>query len=194
MIKNDIISAIDMVIECFERLGIDYCIGGSVASSAYGIARATMDVDLIAKIETKHVDNLVKALEKNYYVNAGMIINAIQEKSSFNLIHLETVLKIDVFILRDQPYDLNAFERRQTDTLDEESTRKFYLFSPEDVILSKLRWYHLGGRLSQQQWKDVLGVLKVQGDRLDLKYLKYWASKLNLSDLLNGSFNDADIT
>jgi len=194
MRKNDIISAIDMVIECFERFGIDYCIGGSVASSAYGIARATMDIDLIAKIETKHVDNLVKTLEKNYYIDAGTITNAIQEKSSFNLIHLETVIKIDVFILRAQPYDIKAFDRRQTDTLDEESARKFYLSSPEDVILSKLRWYHLGGRLSQQQWKDVLGVLKVQGDRLDLKYLKYWASKLNLSDLLNGSFNDADIT
>lgn len=194
MKKNDIISAIDMVIECFEWLGIDYCIGGSVASSAYGIARATMDVDLIAKIETKHVDNLVKALEKNYYIDAGMITNAIQKKSSFNLIHLETMIKIDVFILRDQPYDLNAFDRRQTDTLDEENTRKFYLSSPEDVILSKLQWYHLGGRLSQQQWKDVLGVLKVQGDRLDLKYLKYWASKLNLSNLLNSSFNDAGIT
>jgi len=192
--KNDIISTIDMVIECFEQLGIDYCIGGSIASSAYGIARATMDVDLIAKIETKHVDNLVKALEKNYYIDAGMITNAIQEKSSFNLIHLETMIKVDVFILRAQPYDLKAFDRRQTDTLDEESARKFYLSSPEDIILSKLQWYHLGGRLSQQQWKDVLGVLKVQGDRLDLKYLKYWASKLNLSDLLNGSFNDAGIT
>jgi len=192
--KNDIISAIDTVIECFEQLGIDYCIGDPVASSAYGIARATMDVDLIAKIETKHVDNLVKALEKSYYIDAGMITNAIQEKSSFNLIHLETMIKIDIFILREQPYDLKAFDRRQTDTLDEESARKFYLSSPEDVILSKLQWYHLGGRLSQQQWKDVLGVLKVQGDRLDLKYLKYWASKLNLSDLLNGSFNDADIT
>ena len=194
MKKNDIISAIDIVIECFERLGIDYYIGGSVASSAYGIARATMDVDLIAKIETKHVDSLVKALEKNYYIDAGMITNAIQKKSSFNLIHLETMIKIDVFILRDQPYDLKAFDRRQTDTLDEESARKFYLSSPEDVILSKLQWYHLGGRLSQQQWKDVLGVLKVQGDRLDLKYLKYWASKMDLSDLLNGSFNDAGIT
>ena len=194
MKENDIISAIDTVIECFERLGIGYYIGGSVASSAYGIARATMDVDLIAKIETKHVENLVKALEKNYYIDAGMITKAIQEKSSFNLIHLETVIKIDVFISRDHPYDLKAFDRRQTDTLDEESARKFYLSSPEDVILSKLQWYHLGGRLSQQQWKDVLGVLKVQGDRLDLKYLKYWASKMDLSDLLNGSFNDAGIT
>ena len=194
MKKNDIISAIDMVIECFERLGIDYYIGGSVASSAYGIARATLDVDLIAKVETRHVDDFVKALEKNYYIDAGMITNAIQKKSSFNLIHLDTMIKIDVFILRDQPYDLKAFDRRQTDTLDEESARKFYLSSPEDVILSKLQWYHLGGRLSQQQWRDVLGVLKVQGDRLDLKYLKYWASKLNLSDLLNSSFNDAGIT
>jgi len=81
--------------------------------------------------------------------------------------------------------------RRHPDTLDEENSRKFYLSSPEDIILNKLQWYQKGGRVSEQQWKDVLGVLKVQGNKLDLEYLKYWASKLNLSDLLNRSFDDA---
>jgi len=81
----------------------------------------------------------------------------------------------------------------QPDTLDEESSRKFYLSSPEDIILNKLQWYQIGGGVSEQQWKDVLGVLKVQDDKLDLEYLRYWASRLNLSDLLNRSFDDADI-
>ena len=58
-------------------------------------------------------------------------------------------------------------------------------------ILNKLQWYHRGGRVSEQQWKDVLGVLKVQGVKLDLEYLKNWASRLNLSDLLNRSFDDS---
>jgi hypothetical protein len=194
MKKPDIITALDMVIDCFEKLGIMYYIGGSIASSAYGIARATMDVDLVANVELHNVDNLVKALEKNYYIEADMIKDAIHRRTSFNLIHLETMLKIDVFILKNQPYDSEALSRRQPDTLDEESSRKFYLSSPEDIILSKLQWFHMSGGASQQQWKDVLGVLKVQGDRLDLQYLKYWASRLDLSDLLDHSFTDAGLT
>ena len=118
-----------MVIKCFEQLGIDYYIGGSVASSAYGISRSTIDVDLIAKIKISQVDKLVKSIEKYYYISADMIKNAIQEKSSFNLIHLETMIKIDVFIFKDRLYDTNAFNRRQSDTLDEENPCKFY-FSP----------------------------------------------------------------
>jgi len=194
MKKSDIIVALDMVIGCFEELEIAYYIGGSVASSAYGIARATIDVDLVANIEIHQVNHLVKALEKDYYIDAEMIRDAIGRSASFNLIHLETMIKIDVFIVKAQPYDSKALTRRQPDTLDEESSRKFFLSSPEDIILSKLQWYQGGGRVSEQQWKDVLGVLKVQADKLDLEYLKYWASKLNLSDLLNRSFDNAGIT
>ena len=194
MKKPDIVVALDMVIGCFEKLGIAYYIGGSVASSAYGIARATMDVDLVANVEIRQVNRLVKALETDYYIDAEMIENAIHRSSSFNLIHLETMIKIDVFIVEDRPYDSEAFARRQPDTLDEESSRKFYLSSPEDIILNKLLWYQKGGGVSEQQWKDVLGVLKVQGDKLDSEYLKHWASRLNLSDLLNHSFDDAGMT
>ena len=193
MKKPDIIVALDMVVECFEKLEIAYYIVGSVASSAYGIARATMDVDLVAKVEMLHLKRLAKALKTDYYIDAEMIKDAIHRRSSFNLIHLETMIKIDVFLVKDQPYDLQALTRRQADTLDEESSRKFYLSSPEDIILSKLQWYQIGGGVSEQQWKDVLGVLKVQGDKLDLEYLRHWASRLNLSDLLNRSFDDAGI-
>jgi sugar/nucleoside kinase (ribokinase family) len=193
MKKPDIIVALDMVIGCFEKLGVAYYIGGSVASSAYGIARATMDVDLVADIKTDQVNLLVKALETSYYIDAETIRKAIHRSTSFNLIHLETMIKIDVFIVKDQPYDSESLTRRCADTLDEESSREFYLSSAEDIILSKLRWYQGGGGVSEQQWKDVLGVLKVQADKLDLKYLKYWASRLNLSALLNRSFDDAGI-
>jgi hypothetical protein len=193
MKKPDIIVALDMVIGCFEKLDIAYYIVGSVASSAYGIARATMDVDLVAKVEINQLNRLVKALKTDYYIDAEMIRDAIHRRSSFNLIHLETMIKIDVFIAKDQPYDSQALTRRRPDTLDEESSRKFYLSSPEDIILNKLQWYQIGGGVSEQQWKDVLGVLKVQGDKLDLEYLRYWASRLNLSDLLNRSFDDAGI-
>jgi len=194
MKKPDIITALDMVIGCFEKLGTAYYIGGSVASSAYGIARATMDVDLVADIKIPQVNSFVKALETDYYIAADKIREAIHRSTSFNLIHLETMIKIDVFIVKEQPYDSEALARRRPDTLDEESTRKFYLSSAEDIILSKLQWYQKGGGVSEQQWRDVLGVLKVQGVKLDLEYLKYWASRLSLSDLLNRSFDDAGIT
>ena len=194
MKKPDITVALDKVIGCFEKLSIAYYIGGSVASSTYGIARATIDVDLVADVQADQVDLLVNALEADYYIDANMIRDAIHSRSSFNLIHLGTMVKIDVFVAKDQPYETNTLSRRRADTLDEDSSRKFYLASPEDIILHKLQWYEAGGRVSEQQLKDVLGVLKVQGDKLDLEYLKSWASKLNLSDLLNRSFDDAGMT
>lgn len=193
MKKPDIIVALDMVISTFDKLGIEYYIGGSVASSAYGIARATMDVDVVANIEKSQVDQLMEALETDYYIDAQRVKDAINRSSSFNLIHLETMIKIDVFILKDQSYDAEAFKRRQLDTLDQEGSFRFYLSSPEDIIVSKLRWYRMSGMVSEQQWKDILGILKVQGDKLDLEYLKYWSAKLNLSDLLNRSFVEAGI-
>lgn len=194
MKQPDIVVALDGVIACFEGFGIEYCIGGFVASSAYGIARATMDVDLVANVEAGQVDRFVEALEADYYIDGGMIKEAIRRRSSFNLIHLETMIKIDVFILKDRPYDSQALARRQRDTLDEDNSRQFYLYSPEDVVLNKLQWYQGGGGVSDQQWKDVLGVLKVQGRKLDLEYLKYWASRLNLTELLSRSFDDAGMT
>jgi hypothetical protein len=193
MKKKDLIHALNEVIECFEVMGITYYVGGSVASSAYGVARATMDVDLVANIEMSHVDRLMNNLKARYYISAEMIREAIRRSTSFNLIHLETMIKIDVFVAKDRPYDSQAMARRRPDTLDEESPRTFYLASPEDAVLSKLQWYEIGGRVSEQQWKDVLGILKVQSGKLDLKYLRTWAYRLDLSELLNRSLSDADI-
>lgn len=194
MKQNDIIEALSKVIDCFDSLGLAYYIAGSVASSAYGMARATMDVDLVAHIELSQVDHLVKSLEADYYISAEMITDAVRRRASFNLIHLETMIKIDVFIAKDRPYDSQALARRRSDTLDEGSSRTFYLSSPEDVVLGKLQWYRLGGSVSDQQWKDILGVLKVQSGKLNVEYLKYWASELDLSELLSRSFDDAGIT
>ena len=190
----DVVTALNPVVKAFENLGITYYIGGSVASSAYGIARATLDIDLIADLKLIHVHPLVRSLESEYYIDGHMITDAIYRHSSFNLIHLETMIKVDVFILEDTAYHQKAFERKRTDTLDEEErSHEFYLASPEDVILNKLNWYRMGGGVSDRQWQDILGVLKVQKDLLDIEYLRYWASELKLSDLLNRAFHDAGV-
>ncbi len=194
MESPDIISALKPVAEVFDKLGIHYCIVGSVASSTYGLARSTLDIDIVSDIKSENVPKLVKTLEASYYIDEEMILDAIQRRSSFNLIHLETMLKVDVFVVKDGLYYKKAFDRRRKDTLDEEDpTAEFYLVSPEDIILSKLDWYRLGGGVSERQWYDVLGVLKVQRDLLDMKYLRFWASELGLVDLLERARNNARI-
>lgn len=189
----DIVIALSPVIQAFEKLGIAYYIGGSVASSAYGIARSTLDIDLVADLKLNHVDPLVRSLESEYYIDGLMIKDAILRHSSFNLIHFETIIKVDVFVLKDTAYYQKAFERKRKDSLDEEVPHEFYLASPEDVILNKLIWYHLGGNVSDRQWQDILGVLKVQKGFLDTEYLRYWASDLHISGLLDYAFHDAGL-
>jgi hypothetical protein len=193
--KNpDILTATEPVAEAFEKLGILYYIGGSVASSAYGIPRSTMDVDMVSDLKRQHVRTFVKMLESSYYIDENMILEAIERRASFNIIHLETMLKIDIFVAKNAPYDREAFRRRRKDTLDEDQkTVEFYLVSPEDIILNKLEWFRLGGGVSDRQWNDVLGVLKIQKNSLDDKYLKYWASELKLEDLLKKAVQDSGI-
>ena len=194
MKKFEILSALQPVINALEKFSIPYYIGGSIASSIYGMARATMDIDIVAAVKLHHISLLRQELEKPYYIDEDMIKEAIQNSSSFNLIHLETAIKIDVFILKDIPYHQNALERKIKDTLeDDDAKTEFYFASPEDIIISKLQWYELGGNVSERQWLDVIGVIKVQGDSLDKNYLQVWSKKLGIFELLKNAFNDAGI-
>ena len=194
MKKPDILTALEPVIKAFKKLSIPYYIGGSVASSAYGIARATLDVDLASCLKTQHVHSLVETLEPDYYIDKEMILDAIKRHASFNLIHLGTMLKLDIFITKDRPYDRSAFQRKRKDTLEEtKGATEFYLASPEDVILNKLEWFRMGREVSERQWHDVLGIMKVQGDLIDKEYLRNWAAELKILDLLEKAFDDAGI-
>ena len=193
METQDLITVLEPVIHAFEQLGIAYYIGGSVASSAHGIFRATLDVDLVADIQPRHVRLLVNMLQAEYYIDAEMIIEAIRRQASCNLIHLETMHKVDIFIVKQTPYATAAFDRRRKNTLDEEHGLEFYLASAEDIILSKLEWFRMGGEVSETQWNDVLGVLKVQDTALDMAYLRQWAAELDLTEMLEHALKDAGI-
>jgi hypothetical protein len=180
------IVAVLPVIEAFERLGVRHYVGGSLASSTYGVARTTLDADLVADLAPRHVAPFAEALRADYYVSEAMIADAIARRSSFNVIHLGTAFKVDVFVLKDRAYDRAAFERIRQDSLAAEGVAVEVPFaSPEDVILNKLEWYRLGDEVSSRQWGDVLGVLKVQKDSLDRAYLAHWARQLGLTDLLD---------
>ena len=105
--------------------------------------------------------------------------------SSFNVIELETTEKADMFVMRKDAFAISKMERRQLYIpIDRPKSDGIYLCSPEDTVLQKLVWYRMTKNESQRQWRDVLGVLKLQGDRLDFEYLQKWALELELSDLL----------
>lgn len=123
------------VISVFDRLAIPYLIGGSLASAVYGIVRATMDADLVADIKPEQVSPLVAFLESEFYIDAQMIMDAIQYSTSFNLIHLETMFKVDVFILRQRPFDINQMQRRISLLVGDAPEEKAFFSTAEDIIL-----------------------------------------------------------
>ncbi len=152
----------------------------------YGIWCATADIDIVAVIGPEHADPLVEELGSDFYVDADQIRSALEHGRSFNLIHFQSGFKFDIFPLAADPYQLAQFGRRRHETcsLFGGEPIEFTVATAEDVILSKLRWYRHGGEVSEQQWNDVLGVVAVQRGRLDLDYLRQWARRLKVSDLL----------
>lgn len=180
----DLLNALKPVIQALQTLGIEYYIGGSVASSSYGMPRTTMDVDMVSNLTTTHISDFLTLIQPTHYTSESMIREAIRRKSSFNLIHLETMIKVDIFILKPRSYDQQAFQRKIQGTLESDDSTSVFLGSPEDILLSKLEWYHLGNRTSERQWNDIMGIVEVQKNRLDLEYLKNWAGVLKVEDLL----------
>jgi hypothetical protein len=113
-------------------------------------------------------------------------------KRSFNLVHLDTMIKVDIFVPKALPFDAQEQNRARPQSLDVgEPAHTFFVKSPEDLVLRKLSWYRTGGEVSERQWSDVLGVLKVQADRLDRDYLLHWAAELGVCDLLERAVADA---
>jgi hypothetical protein len=167
-----------------EQLGVAYLIGGSLASALHGVVRTTLDTDLVAEIRPEHVSPLLKELQSAFYLDAEAIEDAIRRRSSFNLIHLETMFKVDIFVSKQRPFDKAQFTRRVRQTVATDPEQSVYIASAEDTVLTKLEWYRQGGEVSERQWRDVLGIFKVQADNLDMEYLRRWANELDVTDLL----------
>ena len=182
-----------VVVDALETLGISYFIGGSLASAVHGVLRATLDADLIADLRLEHAESLTRALGDAFYVDAEAIRDAIRHQSSFNVIHLGTMFKVDVFVLKKRPFDGAQFARRAAQAVATDPERTAYVASAEDTILAKLEWYRIGGGVSERQWRDVLGVLKVQRDRLDYGYLRHWALELGVADLLERAIGETSL-
>jgi hypothetical protein len=177
-----------------KRLGVPYMVGGSLASSLHGIPRATQDVDLVLAIQQEDVAGLVAAVRADFYLDEEAIRDAIERRTSFNLIHLGSFFKADIFVAKDDEVSRLQMARTQRYRLGEGADRELVVASPEDIVAQKLSWFALGDQASERQWNDALGVLKVAGLRLDLAYLERVSVLLGVEELLERALIEAAVT
>ena len=191
MTTSDLAAAVRPVAEALQALGVPFYLTGSVASSAHGIARASLDADIVADLREEHVQPLVDRLASAYYIPMDGLHDAVRRRASCNLIHLDTAFKVDLFMSRRRPFDRQALSRARADAIDSvPGAPRIPIASAEDTILAKLEWFRRGGETSERQWWDIVGVLRVSTGA-DRAYLRRWASELDIGDLLERALVDA---
>jgi len=175
------IEAFQRAIEALESTGITYAITGSWVVSAYGILRATHDLDVVIAIRGGEAAKIVAAFPyPRYYADEVAITEAIAARSFFNVIDGDSTLKIDFWPLKDDDYSREQFRRRKIVMMGE---WRVWALAPEDIILAKLLWIKMSE--SERQWRDVQSVWSLKKDELDLPYLRLWAARLSVADLLS---------
>jgi hypothetical protein len=172
------------VAEVLDACGVRYLVGGSLASSMSGEPRSTLDIDMVVALTARDVAPFVERLGKEFYADAETLRRAVDLRSSANLVHHATSMKVDLFMMGGTKLDEEQMARRQRVQVSSSPDRFLHVYAPEDILLQKLRWYRLGGETSDRQWRDVLGIVRVQAGRLDAAYLRRGALVLEVEDLL----------
>jgi len=190
---NDVrhIDAAERLIRVLDALGIAYALGGSLASSIYGMRRFTQDADITVKPFLPVADKFFDMVKDEFHISEEAIQEALRSHGSFNLIHFETSFKIDLFVQGPSEFEQQLLIRSRRVKLTDTASREVCVVSPEDIVLLKLRWFRDTGGTSERQWGDVMGVLGVQGDALDYEYLTGRARKLGLDELLDRATAEA---
>ena len=168
------LQVLEEIISQLETNGIDYMLSGSMAMCIYTTPRFTRDFDIVVAINEDNVSRLTTFWEGRYYYSLSAIKNDIRQGRMFNVIHLETMHKIDFIVLNNTLFEQTKFARRQ---------RKMYMnielwvITPEDLILSKLCW--IQSYESEIQKKDINNLLTIAN--LDRAYLLAWIDQLALN-------------
>ena len=174
-----------------DRLGVAYLTAGSFASSLHGVPRSTDDVDIVADLRPANAARLVNALGREWYVSEPAVRDAVASGTSFNAVHLPSGVKVDVFVVGRDPFDAHRVASARSVRLSDEPGGVLRVDTAEHTVLRKLEWFRRGGETSDRQWRDVMGVLRAQGVRLDRTELEAWAERLGVQDLLARALRDA---
>jgi len=185
------IAVLEKLTDVLDKLNIAYVIGGSFASSAYGAVRFTQDADITVQSFSSVAEQFYEILKSDFYISKEAMYQALQSRTSFNIIHLTTAFKIDIFIQKENEFQMQMFSQSRKLPLGK-SAKKVSFVSPEVIILLKLDWFRQSGCDSQRQWSDVQGVLAAQKENLDFEYLKNWAKKLGLNELFQRAMAESD--
>jgi hypothetical protein len=181
---SDPIRVINKVAQIFQKRGIDYLVGGSLASSLHGIPRATQDVDIVADLSGKDIGKIAELLSVDFFVDEEMMKKAVSRKASFNIIEKENIFKVDIFVMGFDEASIIEMGRRVPYRINDDN-QSVYICSAEDIIAHKLYWYKLAEGVSERQWNDALNVIKVQKNKLDIEYLKQVCSARGVTELLD---------
>jgi hypothetical protein len=184
MNKSGETGIIKLFTDILDKLNIPYAIGGSIASSLYGRVRFTQDADITVMALDNKTDPFYSLTKRHFYISKSAMHQAIRNKTSFNVIHTKTAFKIDVFVAQDNEFNNNLLQRAKKIKLSEDIEKTFSVVTAEDIILLKLDWFKRSDCTSERQWSDILSVLTAQASTIDFEYLKIWAKKLGLGELL----------
>ncbi len=188
----NIIDAITPITTLFEQMNVPYCLTGTLANSIYGMQRAAFDIDFIADLHPRSVLLFLQGLAEGYYFDQEIAKEAVQQKASFNGLHLESMLRVNMH-MHMPPFDsfvAEVYQRARCYSLTKDS-RTFRITSPEDIVLIQLIEYQAGGEVADDCWNEILGVLKIQKETIALAYMKQWATALGADTLLKRAFEDA---
>ncbi|MEP0872861.1 hypothetical protein NDA01_23885 [Trichocoleus desertorum AS-A10] len=177
----------------FEQLRIPYYITGGVAASMYGDPRTTRDMDLVVEARREDIFQLAEALgQAGFYCPPGAVEEIAEGRGqTLSVTHMEQLLNADLVLNANTNFDRSKMARRRLEAIDEAELLQVWVIAPEDLILAKLLWGR--GNQSEKQWRDVLGVLKVQVDTLNYAYLAEWAEQLAISEMLQQALIEAGI-
>jgi hypothetical protein len=163
-----------------DAAGVPYMLTGSFASGFHGAPRASQDVDLVIAPNLGSLRRLLDLIpEDRYYVSGDAALQAYGGETQFNLVDFASGWKVDLIIRKTRTFSQVEFERRVKAELGEES---LFIATAEDVLIAKLEWAKLSE--SERQLEDAAGILRMQGDNLDMAYLDKWVQALALSEQL----------
>jgi len=187
---SDLEQTLRPVVEVLERLLVPCYVGGSVASSSYGEPRTTLDIDLVTDLRAEHIGAFTGSLEENFVLNTEAVAESVRNRGCFNMIHKETIFKVDVLLSQGTEYAECALQRRRRENAF--AGLPVYFATVEDTIFAKLSRYRQGGEVSQTQWHDIQGMLRMQKHRLDTTCLLKWTAKPGSANLLVRAYREAE--